>query len=133
LNQALQPEHHSVVRGVFLMFLRILLVLLKSSVMVTMFEFLSPIADAMGLQLNFIARIAGAISHATTLPKRGSEIVVVFLLSATLLEISKVFWDLITTRASELKLPTTLKTLSLGTNTVTGGALDKRYRSTARS
>jgi hypothetical protein len=115
------------------MFLRILLVLLKSSVMVTMFEFLSPIADAMGVQLNFIARIAGAISHATAVPHRDSEIAVVFLLSATLLEISRVFWDLITTRASELKLPTTLKRLSLGTKTVAGGALDKRYRSTARS
>jgi hypothetical protein len=115
------------------MFLRILLVLLKSSVMVTMFEFLNPIAEAMGLQLNFIARIAGAISHATAVPHRGSEIVVVFLFSAALLEISSVFWDLITTRASELKLPTTSKGLSPGTRTVAGGALDKRYRSTARS
>jgi hypothetical protein len=101
--------------------------------MVTMFEFLSPIADAMGVQLNFIARIAGAISHATAVPRRDSEIVVVFLLSATLLEISRVCWDLITTRASELRLPTTLKTLSLSTKTGAGGALDKRYRSTARS
>ena len=91
------------------MFLRILLVLLKSSVMVTMFEFLSPIADAVGLQLNFIARIAGAISHATAVPHRDAEIVVVFLLSATLLEISKVFWDLITAKASLMKLPTTWK------------------------
>jgi predicted membrane channel-forming protein YqfA (hemolysin III family) len=91
------------------MFLRILLVLLKSSVMATMFEFLSPIADAMGLQLNLIARIAGAISHATTMPQRDSEIVVVFLLSATLLEISSVFWDLITTKASLIKLTTTSK------------------------
>jgi hypothetical protein len=77
--------------------------------MVTMFEFLSPIADAIGLQLNFIARIAGAISHAAAVPYRDSEIVVVFLLSATLLEISRVFWDLITAKASLIKLLTTLK------------------------
>ena len=74
-----------------------------------MFEFLSPIADAMGLQLNLIARIARAISHATAVPYRDSEIFVVFLLSATLLEISRVFWDLITTKASLIKLPTTVK------------------------
>ena len=91
------------------MFWRILLVLLKSAVMVTMFEFLSPIADAIGLQLNFVATIAGAISHATAVPYRDSEIVVVFLLFATLLEISKAFWDLITTSASMIKQPTTLK------------------------
>jgi hypothetical protein len=64
--------------------------------MVTMFEFLSPIADAIGLQL-------------TAVPYRDSEIVVVFLLSATLLEISRVFWDLITAKASLIKLLTTLK------------------------
>jgi hypothetical protein len=91
------------------MFWRILLVLLKSSVMVTMFEFLSPIADAVGLQLSFIARISGAISHATAVPYRDSEIVVVFLLSAMLLEISRIFWDLITAKASLIKLPTTSK------------------------
>jgi hypothetical protein len=93
------------------MFWRILLVLLKSAVMVTLFEFLSPVTDSIGLQLNFVDAIAKAISHATAMPYRESEIVVVFLLSATLLEISRAFWDLITTRASVIKLPTTLKRL----------------------
>jgi predicted benzoate:H+ symporter BenE len=90
------------------MFWRILLVLLKSAVMATLFEFLSPIADSIGLRLNFVAPIAGAISHTTAVPYRDSEIVVVFLLSATLVNISSAFWGLITA-ASAIKLPTTLK------------------------
>jgi len=91
------------------MFWRILLVLLKSAVMVTLFEFLSPIADSIGLQLDFVDAIAKAISRATAVPYRDSEIVVVFVSCATLLEISRAFWDLITARASVIKLPTTLK------------------------
>jgi hypothetical protein len=91
------------------MFWRILLVLVKSAVMVTLFEFLSPIADAIGFQLNFVAPIVGAISHVTAVPYRDSEIVVIFLLSATLLKISSAFWDLITASTSVIKLPTTLK------------------------
>jgi hypothetical protein len=75
---------------------RILLVLFKSAVMVALFEFLSPVADAIGLELNFIATVSKAISYVTAIPFREAEIVFLLALAATVLEIGKVIWDLIT-------------------------------------
>jgi hypothetical protein len=75
---------------------RILLVLFKSAVMVALFEFLSPVADAIGLQLYFIATVSKAISHATAIPFREAEIVFLLALAATVLEVGRIVWDLIT-------------------------------------
>ena len=78
------------------MFWRILLVLLKSALIVALFEFLSPVVDAIGLQFNFIATVSKAISQATAIPFKEAEIVFLLALAATVLEIGRVAWDLIT-------------------------------------
>jgi hypothetical protein len=75
---------------------RLLLVLFKSVAMVALFEFLSPVADAIGLQLDFITTVSKAISHATALPFREAEILFLLALATTLLEIGRIVWDLIT-------------------------------------
>jgi hypothetical protein len=67
-----------------------------SAVMVTLFEFLSPVADAIGLQLDFIATVSKAISQATAIPFREAEILFLLALAAMLLEIGRIVWDLIT-------------------------------------
>jgi hypothetical protein len=75
---------------------RLLLVLFKSAAMVALFEFLSPVADAIGLQLDSIATVSKTISNATAIPFREAEILFLLALAATLLEIGRIVWDLIT-------------------------------------
>ena len=75
---------------------RILLVFVKSSVMVALFELLSPVAEPIGIQLTFIATIARTISQATVIPYRDAEILFLFVLATTLLELSRFVWDLVT-------------------------------------
>ena len=75
---------------------RILVVLLKSVLLVTVFEFFRPVADAIGLQFTFVATIAGAISQATRIPQWQAEIVFLLSLAITLTQIARIFWDLIT-------------------------------------
>jgi hypothetical protein len=75
---------------------RIVLVLFKSALMVALFELLSPVADAIGLQFQFIATVASALSHATAMPYREAEVLFLFLLATTSLEIGRFLWDLIT-------------------------------------
>ena len=75
---------------------RLVLVLFKSVAMVTMFKFLTPVADAIGLQLDFVATVSKAISNATAIPVREAEILFLLALAAMLLEIGGIVWDLIT-------------------------------------
>ena len=75
---------------------RILLVLFKSAVMVALFKLLSPMAEAIGLQLSFIDPIAREISYATSLPYRESEVLLLLVLATALLEVPRILWDLIT-------------------------------------
>ena len=75
---------------------RILPLLLKSALMVALFELLGPVADAIGVQFGLVARIAGAISHATALSYREAETLFLFVLATTLLEAARYFWDVIT-------------------------------------
>ena len=79
-----------------LMAWRLLLVLLKSAAMVALFEFLSPVADVIGFQLDFIATVSKAISNATAIPAREAEILFLLALAALLPEIGSFVWDLIT-------------------------------------
>ena len=78
------------------MVLRILLVLFKSAVLAALFELLSPVAHAIGLQFTFISIVANAFSHATNMPYHEAEIVLLLLLVTTLLEVGRFVWDLIT-------------------------------------
>ena len=96
LRKYLRLEHHCRWGAVLLMAWRLLLVLFKSVAMVALFKFLSPVADAIGLQLDFIATVSKAISNATAIPVREAEILFLLALAATLLEIGRVVWDLIT-------------------------------------
>lgn len=75
---------------------RILLVLVKSAVVVALFEFLHPVADAIGLQLNFVSAVATAISRATAIPYREAEALFLLAVVVTLSQITRIIWDLIT-------------------------------------
>ena len=75
---------------------RILVVLLKSAVAVALFEFLSPVAEVIGLQMTFIGTVAEAISRATAIPYREAEILFLLALAVTLSQITRIVWDLIT-------------------------------------
>ena len=81
---------------VMLMFWRIFVVLAKSALMVALLELLSPVAESIGLQVNFVGRMASAVSHSTALPYKEAEVILLFLLATTLLETAQFFWDLIT-------------------------------------
>ena len=75
---------------------RVLLVLLKSALMVALFEFVRPVADAIGLQLAFVDTVVAAISRATALPHWETEILFLLALTVMLSQIARIFWDLIT-------------------------------------
>lgn len=75
---------------------RILLVLSKSALMVLLFEVLSPVAEAIGIQFSFVATMASAISHSTALPYREAEILFLFVAISSLLEVADLVWNLIT-------------------------------------
>ena len=75
---------------------RIFLALLKSAVMVALFEFFSPVAEAIGLQFTLIATISRAISQAAAIPYRDAEILFLLALATTVSQIVKVIWDLVT-------------------------------------
>ena len=73
---------------------RLLFILFKSAVMVALFELLSPVADAIGLQFQFVATVAGAVSHFTAMPYKEAEVLLLFLLATTILEVGRFLWDL---------------------------------------
>ena len=73
---------------------RLLFILLKSALMVALFELVSPVAEAVGLQLQFVARVAGAVSHFTAMPYKEAEVLFLFLLATTILEVGRFLWDL---------------------------------------
>ena len=75
---------------------RFVIVLFKSALMLALLELLSPVAGAIGLQFKFVAAVASAISHATAMPYRQAETLFLFLLTTTLLEVTRFVWDLIT-------------------------------------
>ncbi len=79
------------------MFWRILLWLLKPAALAALFELLSPIGDALGLQFTFIVSLAWKLSNALNVPYRSAELMIVFMIAATLVKISKAVWDLATT------------------------------------
>ena len=73
---------------------RTLLLLLKSSLTVAVFEVLRPAAEAVGVQLSAVATIARAISSATSLQYWESEVLFLLIVAATMLEIARVVRDL---------------------------------------
>ena len=75
---------------------RILLVLLKSALMVALFELVSPVAEAIGLRLAFVGPVAEALSRAAAIPYREAKTLFLLVLATTLLRIPKIVWDLIT-------------------------------------
>ena len=72
---------------------RLFLILVKSALMVALFELLSPVTEAIGVQLKFVATVATAISHSTAMPYKEAEVLFVFLLATTLLEITRFLWE----------------------------------------
>ena len=73
---------------------RLLFLLLKSALMVAMFKLLSPAADAVGLQFHFVDSVASSVSHFTALPYQEVEILLLFLLATTILELGSFLWNL---------------------------------------
>ncbi|MBZ5576549.1 MAG: hypothetical protein LAP40_08330 [Acidobacteriia bacterium] len=78
------------------MFLRLLLLLFKSAVMVALLELLNPVADAIGLQFRFVDTVASAIAHSTAIPYRDAETLFLFGLVTAVLEGGQWLWDLVT-------------------------------------
>ncbi|HLK50693.1 MAG TPA: hypothetical protein VKT49_21280 [Bryobacteraceae bacterium] len=72
---------------------RLLIILFKSALMVALFELLSPVAEAVGVQLKFVATVAAAISHSTSMPYKEAEVLFLFLVATTLLEIARFLWE----------------------------------------
>jgi hypothetical protein len=74
---------------------RTLLLVLKSAAMVALFEFLRPVADSVGLRLEFMDSLTRAISNGINVPYGYAELVVPFLLATMLVMISKAVWSLV--------------------------------------
>lgn len=89
-------EHAAGKDTVFAMFLRLLLLLFKSAVMVALLELLNPVADAIGLQFRFVDTVASAIAHSTAIPYRDAETLFLFGLVTAVLEGGQWLWDLVT-------------------------------------
>jgi hypothetical protein len=75
---------------------RILLVLFKSAIAVALFEFLHPVAEAVGVQLTFVGTAAAAISQAAHIPYQEAEILFLLAVAVTLSQVARVVWELIT-------------------------------------
>jgi len=73
---------------------RLLFLLFKSALMVALFKLLSPAAEAIGLQFQFVDSVARSVSHFTTMPYQEAEILFLFLLATTILEFGSFLWDL---------------------------------------
>ena len=82
--------------GAFAMVWRVLLVVLKSSLAVALFEFLNPVAGAIGLQLTFVTTAAAAISRVTVMPYREAEVVFLLAVAVVMSQMVRILWDLIT-------------------------------------
>jgi hypothetical protein len=76
------------------MVFRLLFLLLKSALMVALFKLLSPVAQAVGLQFQFVDSVASSISHFTAMPYYEAEVVFLFLLATTILEAGRLIWDI---------------------------------------
>ena len=75
--------------------MRSLFVLLKSALMVAFLELLSPVGNATGLKVRFVATVATAISRATTLPFREAEVLFLLILVIALSEMGRAVWNVI--------------------------------------
>jgi hypothetical protein len=76
------------------MLLRILLLVMKSALMVALFDLISPVTDAIGFQLTFIATASRALSQATAMSYKEAQTLFLFLLATTILEIGRFVWEL---------------------------------------
>ena len=74
---------------------RIVLLVAKSALMVALFDLMSPVADAVGLQLTFIATASRAISQVTAMSYNEAQTLLLFLLATTILEIGRFVWEMI--------------------------------------
>jgi len=72
---------------------RLVFLLFKSALMVALFRLLSPVADAVGLQFQFVDSVARSVSHFTAMPYAEAEILFLFLLATTILEGIRFVWD----------------------------------------
>lgn len=78
------------------MFWRILLLVAKSALMVALFDLMSPVADAVGLQFTWIAAASQAVSQATAMSYNEAQTLFLFLLATTILEFGRFLWEMIT-------------------------------------
>lgn len=78
------------------MFWRILLLVAKSALMVALFDLMSPVADAVGLQLTWISAASRALSQATAMSYNEAQTLFLFLLATTILEFGRFVWEMIT-------------------------------------
>ncbi len=78
------------------MFWRILLLVAKSALMVALFDLMSPVADAVGLQVTWIAAASRAVSQATAMSYNEAQTLFLFLLATTVLEFGRFVWEMIT-------------------------------------
>ena len=79
-----------------MIFVRSLFVLLKSAIMVAFLEFLSPVGEAIGLRVRFVATVATAISQVTDLPHKEAEVLFLLVLVIVLSEIARAVRSVIT-------------------------------------
>ena len=75
------------------MVLRVLFILFKSALMVALFKLLSPAAEAVGLQFHFVDSVARTFSHFAGMSYEEAEILFLFLLATTTLELGSFIWD----------------------------------------
>lgn len=78
------------------MFWRILLLVAKSALMVALFDLMSPVADAVGIQFTWIAAASRAVSQATAMSYTEAQTLFLFLLATTILEFGRFVWEMIT-------------------------------------
>ena len=76
--------------------MRSIFVLLKSAMMVALLEFLSPVGEAIGLRLRFVATAATAISQVTDLPYKEAEVLFLLVFVIVLSEIARAVRSVIT-------------------------------------
>ncbi len=75
---------------------RILLLVAKSALMVALFDLMSPVADAVGLQFTWIAAASQALSQTTAMSYKEAQTLFLFLLATTTLEFGRFVWEMIT-------------------------------------
>jgi hypothetical protein len=64
--------------------------------MVAFLEFLSPVGEAIGLRMRFVATVAAAISQVTALSYKEAEVFFLVVLVIVLSEMARTIWNVIT-------------------------------------